>query len=43
MGLKGLEGIENIGTKMGKTVEGILNDLMKEPSPEGRKVAGQLF
>ncbi len=43
MGLKGIEGIENVGTKMGKTVEGILNELMKEPPPEGRRVAGQLF
>jgi len=43
MGLKGIEGIENIGTKMGIIVEGILKDVMKEPIPEGRREKGQLF
>ena len=43
MGLKGIEGIENIGTKMGKTVEGVLKDVMKEPLSMGRRAAGQLF
>jgi hypothetical protein len=43
MGLKGIEGIENIGTKMGATVEGILKDVMQEPLSERRKVDGQLF
>ena len=43
MGLKGLEGVENIGTKMGRTVEGILKDVMKESPPKRRKAAGQLF
>jgi DNA repair photolyase len=43
MGLKGIEGVENIGTNMATTVEGILKDVMKEAPPEKDKVAGQLF
>jgi len=43
MGLKGIESIENVGTKMGKTVEGILSEVMKESPPEGRRAPGQLF
>ncbi len=43
MGIKGFEGIENIGVKMGKTVEGIFQEVLKGPLPEGRREASQLF
>ena len=43
MGRKGIEGIENVGTKMGTKVEEILKEVMQETLPEERKTAGQLF